>query len=141
MAEHALKALYREYVDVVWNRKNLAAMDRYFTQDTVENDPPPGLEPGLAGLKALFGMFFAAFPDAQVTVEKQVAEGDTLVARLTFRGTQRGTFFGIPATNRHVTVSQTHILRYTDGKIAEHWGNSDDLSMMQQLGVIQMLGH
>jgi predicted ester cyclase len=71
----------------------------------------------------------------------QVQEGDLLLTRIRTRGTHKGTFFGIPATGRTFHSTGIHILRYKDGKIAEHWGNSDDLGMMNQLGALVMQGH
>jgi steroid delta-isomerase-like uncharacterized protein len=132
----ANKATYREYVEEVWNRGNLAAMDHYFAEDHYDNDAPPGQGDGLAGLKPTFAMFQQAFSDIHVSVDQQIAEGDKVVSRITFNGTHRGPFFGIPATGRRVAVKQMHILRFENGKMAEHWVNSDDLSMLRQLGVI-----
>lgn len=53
-----------------------------------------------------------------------------------FRGTHTGEFFGIPPTGKSVTFSGMHLMRIADGKIAEHWGNNDDLGLMRQLGVV-----
>jgi predicted ester cyclase len=65
-----------------------------------------------------------------------VAEGDKVAIQLAFEGTQSGDFFGIPPTGRCVTFSGIHILRIADGKIVEHQGTNDDLSLMRQLGAI-----
>jgi predicted ester cyclase len=51
-------------------------------------------------------------------------------------GTHRGVFMGIPPTGKQVTVPGIHIWRIKDGKIVEHWGESDWLGMMQQLDVL-----
>lgn len=136
-----LKELYCEYVEVVWNQKNLAALDNYFSLDFIDHTAPPGTPPGLEGTHQLFAMLQTAFPDYRVTVGLQVAEGDFLVSRLLERGTQRSTLFGIPATGREITLTSTRIVRERDGKFVEHWGNSDELGLMQQLGAIQILGH
>lgn len=132
----ANKAIFRAYIDEVWNRGNLAAMDRYFSEDHLDHSAPSGQGEGLAGLKPIFAMFQSAFGEIHVSVDDQIAEGDKLVCRNTFRGTHQGPFFGIPATGRRVTVTQTHIFRMAEGKLTEHWSNSDDLSMLRQLGVI-----
>ena len=135
-----LKTLFAEYIEEIWNQKNLAAMDKYFTADIVDHDAPPGQKPGLTGLKETMTMMQAAFPDWRVVIEKAVEEGDTVVARIRSSGTHQGNFFGIPATGRPFKATGIHILSYRDGKMSEHWGNSDDLGMMQQLGVIKMSG-
>jgi steroid delta-isomerase-like uncharacterized protein len=130
------KAMFRDYIEEVWNQGHLAAMDRYFDVDHYDHSAPPGQGQGLAGLKPIFAMFQSAFSDIQVSVDLQIAEGDKLVCLNTFRGTHRGSFYGIPATGRRVTVTQTHTFTIKGGKMAEHWSNSDDLSMLRQLGVI-----
>jgi predicted ester cyclase len=65
-----------------------------------------------------------------------IAEGDKVVTRFTMRGTHQGEFMGIAPTGRRVEMTGIDIIRFSDGKMVEHWGNTDDLGMMQQLGVI-----
>lgn len=131
-----LKVLYAEYIEDVWNNRNLANTGKYIDENIVSHSMPPGLDPGLEGINQLFGMIQGAFPDWRVEIQFQVQEGDLLVTRDTTSGTQQGTFHGIPATGKKFTSTQTHILRYKDGKQVEHWSNADDLGMMMQLGVI-----
>lgn len=94
------------------------------------------MQHGLEGHNAIVALFRAAFPDQWWQIEDLIAEGDRVVARTTMTGTHRGDFFGIPATGRAVTLSGVHIMRIADGRIAEHWGNNDDLGLMRQLGAI-----
>ena len=77
-----------------------------------------------------------AFPDSQVTIDDMIAEGDQVVTKKTFSGTHTGDFVGIPATGKRVTLQFVDIMRLRDGKIVEHWNCLDQLSLMQQLGVI-----
>jgi predicted ester cyclase len=77
-----------------------------------------------------------AFPDARVTVEDQIAEGDKVVDRWTATGTPTGDLMGVPPTGRRIEVSGITISRFAGGKIVEDWYQGDDLGMMQQLGVI-----
>jgi predicted ester cyclase len=87
-------------------------------------------------MKNLVTMFRAAFPDLHSTVDLLIAEGDIVVGRHATTGTHRGEFMGIPATNKQVSISEIHIVRIANGKAVEHWGNQDDMGMMQQLGLI-----
>jgi steroid delta-isomerase-like uncharacterized protein len=75
----------------------------------------------------------AAFPDANSTLEDIVAEGDRVVYRPTIRGTHRGTFLDIPATQKAVTVSFIAIVRLENGKLAEEWGGLDQTDLLRQL--------
>jgi predicted ester cyclase len=135
------KEVYSEYLHVVWEQKNLAALEKYYAADFVDHAAPPGLPPGLAGARQLITMLQSAFPDYSVAIELQVSEGDLLVARLAESGTQRGILHGVPPTGRRIKTSSTHIIRFSGSKMCEHWSNRDDLGMMQQLGVIHLLGN
>jgi len=75
-----------------------------------------------------------------MNIEDLIAEGHKVVTRYTARGTQQGDMPGIPATGKHVTVTGIDIVRLAGNKIVEHWGEADQLSMVQQLGVIPMPG-
>ncbi len=103
----------------------------------VEHEELPGLEPTREGVISLFKGYRAAFPDLHMAVEDVIAEGDRAVARVTTTGTQTGDWMGMPASGRRVEVKLIDIMRFDDsGKISEHWGVMDMLSMLQQLGVV-----
>ena len=132
----ANKALFRRFIEEVMNSKNPDKMDILIGENWVDHNPPPGTAPGLEGMKQMMGMFFAAFPDLQVTVDQLIAEGDIVAGRMITTGTHQGEFMGIAAKGKRMTISEMHMVRIENGKAVEHWGNSDDLAMMQQLGVI-----
>lgn len=137
----SLKQIYREYIELMWNQRRLDLAARYFSADTIDHTAPPGQGPGVDGLLETFRMIQAAFPDWHITCELEVAEGDMVVARINTSGTHSGEpFFGIPASGRSFRSTGTHILRFKDGKMVEHWSNTDDLGLMIQLGVIQLPG-
>ena len=52
----------------------------------------------------------------------------------------RGEFAGMPATGKHATWSEIHIVRVADERVVEHWGLTQELGMMIQLGVIPAPG-
>ena len=130
------KALYRRFIDEIIKNKRVEVIDELMDPNMVEHNPVPGQAPGLDGMKEFMGMFFAAFPDLDSTIDLLIAEGDIVAGRMTTTGTHTGEFMGIPATGKRVTFTETHIVRIANGKAVEHWGNSDDMAMMQQLGVI-----
>ena len=94
------KALFRGFMDKVISGRNVDAMDDFLEADYVEHNPIPGMEPGIAWLKQMMGMFFSAFPDLNSSVEQLVAEGDVVVGVMTTTGTHRGEFMGIPASGK-----------------------------------------
>jgi steroid delta-isomerase-like uncharacterized protein len=107
------------------------------TDDFVEHEDSPGLEPTKAGVKAFFRMYIAAFPDLRLEVKDLLVSGDKAVARVRAAGTHQGEFMGMPATGKGIDVQLIDIMRFDDdGLVSEHWGVFDALAMMQQLGAI-----
>ena len=94
----------------------------------------------LEGFKQFGRAMLSAFPGGMSTVEDVIAEGNKVVSRITYRGTHTGDMMGIPPTGKSVTVSETIIDQFGDGKIVESWRLFDQMAMMQQLGVIAAPG-
>jgi steroid delta-isomerase-like uncharacterized protein len=134
------KAIARRALEEVFSQGNLDAVDELVAPDFVEHEEFPGMPPGREGVKQVASMFRSAFPDLQVTTEDIFSEGDRVAIRSTWRGTQQGAFLGIAPTGRSVTFEATDILRVENGRIAEHWGRTDDLGVLQQLGVAPLPG-
>ena len=120
----------------VVNQRKLNLLDEFTAPNAVEHAVPPGLPPTIEGTKMFFGMMFAAFPDLQYTVEDTIGEGDRIAQRVTAHATMKGDFLSMPATGKSATWSEMHILRLKDGKVVEHWGVVDQVSMMTQLGLM-----
>ena len=134
------KATVRRMWEEFFNQRDEEVADELFAADFVSHASPPGTPSGSVSMKQLIGMLTAAIPDHYTAVDDLIAEGDKVVCRATFSGTQKGNFQGIPATGKQFSQAQIHILRFAGGKVAEHWGVMDDLGMMQQLGVVPPLG-
>lgn len=131
------KAVERRFKEAVWDRHDPEAADKFVDPDVEEHNSLLGPGRGLEGYKQAMRMAFSAFPDARLTHEDLIAEGDKVVERWTMRGTHAGEFMGIPATNKEVTVSGIDIYRYKDGKRVETWSQFDGLGLMRQLGVMR----
>ena len=137
MSAEENKAIARRGYEAI-NQNNLDALDEVVASDITDHDPAPGQAPGLEGVKQWFSSMHSAFSDFRMNVEDMIAEGDKVVARVSLSGTHQGEFMGIDPTGNRVTITGIDILRINaEGKIVEHWGNFDDLSMMQQLGVME----
>jgi steroid delta-isomerase-like uncharacterized protein len=131
------KAIMQRYFNEAWNQGNLSVLDEIVSADYLNHNPfVPGLPAGPEGLKPILAGFRAAFPDLHFTIDGQIAEEDKVVTRWTMRGTHQGEFMGIPATGKQVTAGGVQIERVAGGQIVEHWRQSDDMGLLQQLGVI-----
>lgn len=129
------KRLYEE----VFNQGNFDVADELIGPNVVEHQQQPGVAPDAAGpelVKQIARFFRSAFPDLHIAVDDLIAEGDRVAARVTIAGTHQGELLGIPPTGKQVQISSIDIIRFEDGKAAEHWGETDIMSMMQQLGVV-----
>jgi steroid delta-isomerase-like uncharacterized protein len=139
MSIEANKAIARRLAEEVQNQQNLAAMDELYAPNYVYH-AAHGVPPTLEGNKQFFKMLFAAFPDLQLTIHDQIAEGDKVVTRKTMAGTHQGAFVGIPATGKRMTQEILEILQIEDGKIVGNWMFYDRLGLMYQLGVLPLPG-
>ena len=125
----------RFYAEVV-NGGKLDVIDELLAPDFVEHEEVPGLPKDREGVKQFFGMFRAAFPDVTFTVEAEIAENDLVAARVTIRGTHQGEFMGIPTTGRAVEFQAMDLVQFADGAARAHWGVTDMVAMLTQLGVM-----
>jgi steroid delta-isomerase-like uncharacterized protein len=123
-------------VEQFMNQHDLGAVNVFFAPHFVNHTPVPGFSPTRDGLQAFFAMFFTAFPDVQVTIEDQAAEGDKVWTRKTLVGTHQGDFMGLVPTGKQVRYEIIDILRLEQGQITAHWAVTDQLSLLQQLGAL-----
>jgi predicted ester cyclase len=134
MTQETEELVRRFYEDVLGAGK-LAVLDDLATPDYEEHDPLPGQGAGLQGLKNRVTMLREGLAP-RFTIEDVIREGDRLVVRWTNSGTHVGEFLGIPPTNRSFSVAGIDIYRVAEGKLAEHWHVVDQLTMLQQLGLL-----
>ncbi|MER5322953.1 ester cyclase [Streptosporangium roseum] len=124
---------------VRFNKEFIAGGDmdifhRTIDPDFVNRTPHPGHSAGPDGVAHFFTRGLRlAFPDLEVTIHDQVAEGDKVVTRKSYRGTHRGGFLGMPATGRTVDFGVIDIIRLRDGRYVEHWAVADMAGLRAQL--------
>lgn len=140
MPEQENVAVISRFLEEVINQGNLDTADEIVQEDFVELDPLPGQRQGREGLKEVIGMMRAAFPDIHWIADETIAAGPKVVTRFTWTGTHHGTFLGIPATGKSITVKGVVIDRLSEGKMADSRILMDTLGIMQQLGVVPTPG-
>ena len=129
------KQIVRRYQEI-YNSNQLAALGEVLAEDLAMPKVMAGLPPGLEGAKRVHEITLTGMPDWRTEIEDLIAEGDKVVARITMTGTHTGDFWGIPTTGKRVEFTGIYIVRIEAGKIVEHWGEEDGVSLMQQLGVM-----
>jgi steroid delta-isomerase-like uncharacterized protein len=101
------------------------AMREDLAPDFVSHSAPPGFAEDADGFVQLAQHLKAGLPDGKLTIHDMFAAGDKVAVRFTHAGTHQGELFGVPASNRTVTVRAIEIYRLSGGKIAEYWGEYD----------------
>ena len=136
MSSERNKTIVRRALEEPW-KGNLDVVDELIARDYVGHDPAnPAPLHGPEGVKEFISTYRSAYPDARITVEQQLAEGDMVATRWTARGTHEGDLLGIAPTGKRVTVAGLTFSRLEDGKIVEEFQNWDTFGMMQQLGAV-----
>ena len=135
----ANKALVRRWFEEVWNKGRSDAISEMFADEGIAHglsDDPVNPLRGPAGFLPFHAQFREAFPNIEVVVEDQIAEGDLVATRCSVRGKHTGDSLGFAATQSPVEFTGITITRIKDGKIAEAWNNFDFMKMYRQLGAI-----
>ena len=136
-AEH-VQANIKKYTNVWDEIINHGKLDMFndsnFTKDVVMHANPDVV--GIDNARAMYTNYVNGFSNIKFTIVDVFGQGDKLVKHWDFKGKHTGTFFGIPATGKDVEVEGVTLVRMQDGKIAEEQDFFDNLSFMQQLGLI-----
>jgi steroid delta-isomerase-like uncharacterized protein len=104
----------------------------------VDHDPAPGQGSGPDGYRMFFSATREAFPDLEVGLETMVADEEQIAFAYTMKGTHRGPLMGIAPTGKKIRIRGVQVGKFRDGKMVERWGSSDQLGLLQQLGVTQL---
>ena len=128
------KELVRRFVAEYQTDADERAFDELIHPDFVDRSLPPGIAEGPEGVRQQFDGLRATFEGFRATIEQQVAEGDLVVTRKTFRGTHVGPFMGVAPTGREVAIGCIDIVRIADDRIVEHWNVVDVFGLLAQLG-------
>lgn len=137
------KALVRRWTEEGVNQGKVAVFDELAAPNWVYHDPSFPHVRTVEDYKRFITETRSAFPDFHVTIEDWIAEGDQVVMRSTWRGTNTGDFvtpMSLPATGKQVTVTGITIVRFAGGKGVEVWSQGDTLGLFQQLGLIPAPG-
>lgn len=130
------RALAHRFYDEVVSGGAVELIDELFAPEFVDHEAFPGCTPDRAGVRQFVQLFRSAFPDTRWTVEDLLADGDRLAARVRIRGTHRGPFLDVPATGKKIDVTTMDFVRFDGDRVVEHWGVTDTMALMQQLGAV-----
>lgn len=121
----------RTFWEDVWTAGRVELLRDVFHPQATENGEPIDVAEFAAGVTA----WREIFPDFSVTVEELLAVADDrVVTRVTYRGTHRGTLWGLEATGRETEAVGLDLFRLEGGRIIELWHVVDHLQLVVQIG-------
>ena len=130
--------LIKRYFEEVWNQGKLDVLDEIIDINYINHSPgAPNPEPGPVGLKPIIAGMRQAFPDLHFEIKNMIVTSSQVAIHSVMHGTHKGDLFGMAPTGKVVKVNQMQIERIENGKIVEHWRQSDDFGMLQQLGQLK----
>ncbi len=134
------KAVIRRLIDAVYNEGNLDVVDELVAPDVFNHPAVPEHRHGTDGFKHVIEWVRTIGPDTHYHIDDIIAEGDKVAVRMTVSGTHTGPIRDIPPTGKSFSVDYVHWFRLADGKVAELWAVRDDLTRLQQLGLMPAPG-
>ena len=132
--EEQNKARAKRAFDELLSKGRFEVAEQFYAKDFVNHGIHRDIS--LAEDQAALKGWHQAFPDLTILPEKLIAEGDLVTIYWIARGTNTGTGNGLPVTGKKAEQSGITIWRIVDGKIKEEWSAFDQLSLMQQLGLV-----
>jgi predicted SnoaL-like aldol condensation-catalyzing enzyme len=131
--------LGRLFAEIV-SSHDLSRVDEIVAHDYVNHNPYA--EPGLDGVKRIFGAFLAGVPDLKVHADDVFAsaDGTRVVGRYRYEGTHTGNFLGSPATGNPFRMRSIDIWRVERGRFVEHWDELNTLDVFTQVGAVRLMG-
>jgi steroid delta-isomerase-like uncharacterized protein len=133
-ASDAAKAVVLRNTREVQGGGNFDLYEELFADDFVDHTPQPNRTPEKAGVRKLYGYIRAAFPDFHAEIHWQLADGECVTTYKTYHGTHEGPFLGVAPTHRKIHFESVDVMRVSNGKITDHWGVGNLLSLMEQIG-------
>lgn len=131
------KALVRRVYDEAYSGGRVELVDELLSPEYVNHQVFPGLPAGREGIKMVIGAMRTAFPDMYIEIHDMVAEGELVYVRATIRGTHLGPLNGMQASGKQVAFDTIDTFRLVNGLQVEHWGVTDQLSLIQQISPSQ----
>ncbi len=119
-----------------WNTGDEMLLRQAISESFVDHTLPPGRPQGPAGPAAAAKAFLAAVPDLKVAVSQQILARDRVVSHLRFTGHFTGQFKNTKGMGQRVDFIATDILAVQGDRITDNWHLEDNLTFLQQIGLI-----
>jgi predicted ester cyclase len=120
-----------------WNTGEARYAEAALAKNFVDRTLPSGRPQGLKGVLEASKSFRSAIPDLRAEIEQLLVVKDCAVVRYMFAGHFTGTFKDLKGDGREISFRAVDIYRVQNAQISDNWHLEDNLSLMQQLGVVK----
>jgi len=134
------KLLVRAYIEEVVNTGDVERLERFIAPDYRETLDTTGQSRGIEAARQHVLGVRSVYPDLQLTVEQQIAEGEWVATRITARATHLGSWLGMGPTGKAVEITGVNLDRVVDGRIVEHGGAANMFEAFLAIGAIRVVG-
>ncbi len=129
--------LIQRFYDEMLGEGDLSKLDELVTDEVVDHEEGlPGQPEGKEGVIFFVNALRGAFSDIKATIGQSLESGDLASAQVTLTGKHTGDWMGVPASDKSFEIQAIDIIRVEDGKCAEHWGVTDNMALMMQIGAV-----
>lgn len=133
----ANKKLVRRFYEEVVSTGAVERLASYISPDCVETDGQVRVESGLEGMADHVRGVRSVYPDLDITIERQIGEGEWVVSVITARGTHAGEWLGMKPTGKPLVFTGVNVDRVVGGRIVEHGGAANMLTPFLEAGALR----
>jgi predicted ester cyclase len=133
------KQIIKDYYEKVVNTGNIDIIDQFISSNYSEVHNNKRYTIGIDGAKEHIIGVRKTYPDLQLSIEQQIAEGDLVASCFTMTGTHEGLWMGIKPTGKRIQVTGVNIDRLIGGKLVEHSGAANLFDGLLDIGAIKVV--
>ena len=134
MSNDAAKAVVRRNTEEVQGYGDFDVFEELFDDNFLDHTPQPGSGTDKQSVRLLYQRLRTAFPDFHAEIHWQTCDGELVTTYKTYHGTHKGPILGVSPTGRTVQFETVDVMRVHNGRITDHWGVGNLLSLMEQIG-------
>lgn len=117
-----------------WKKKQPQLLDEVCTPDWKDIPLAPGQAEGPKGLQDIITYFAETFPDVEIIIHEIFGTHERAGVRAEIAFTHNSVLFGIPATNKKVSIALHEFHYLKDGKLTHTWHLEDWFGLLMQSG-------
>jgi predicted ester cyclase len=130
------KAFVTAFIEKVLATGEAELVPQYIAPNHVNHNNRSPSDNPIEDLQKHIRGFWRAYPDLRLSIDFQIAEGELVMSRLTYSGTQTLGYLGFGPTGKLMRMVGVKIMRVSGGRITETWGYFNTLEAFDEFGAL-----